>query len=161
DPGVGTLGYEWDVDADNGFRPAGLFDMSSTTDSTAQPFTDFGSQVTTGTVTHHLTLYRAPSGALVFGAGTVQWAWGLDNGTGSATAGGNTNPARQQATVTLSADMGAQPATLMSGLTPATASTDTTPPTSTITSPAAGANLSDGSSVTITGTATDAGGGVV
>ena len=30
-PGVGTLGYEWDVDADNGFRPAGLFDMSSTT----------------------------------------------------------------------------------------------------------------------------------
>ncbi len=25
------------------------------------------------------TLYRAPSGALVFGAGTVQWSWGLDN----------------------------------------------------------------------------------
>ena len=23
DPGVGTLGYEWDVDADNGFRPSG------------------------------------------------------------------------------------------------------------------------------------------
>ena len=23
-PGIGTLGYEWDVDADNGFRPAGL-----------------------------------------------------------------------------------------------------------------------------------------
>ena len=32
----------------------------------------------------------------------------------------------QQATVNLFADMGAQPATLMSGLTPATASTDTT-----------------------------------
>ena len=31
DQGVGTLGYEWDVDADNGFRPAGLMDMSSTT----------------------------------------------------------------------------------------------------------------------------------
>ena len=26
-----TLGYEWDVDADNGFRPAGLFRLSSTT----------------------------------------------------------------------------------------------------------------------------------
>ena len=38
DPGVGTLGYEWDVDADNGFRPAGLIDMSSTTDAAAQPF---------------------------------------------------------------------------------------------------------------------------
>ncbi len=61
----------------------------------------------------------------------------------------------------LLADMGAQPATLISGLTPATASTDTTPPTSTITSPAPGASLSDGSAVTITGTATDAGGGVV
>ncbi len=47
DPGAGTLGYEWDVDADNGFRPAGLFDMSSTTDTTAQPFTDYGSQTTT------------------------------------------------------------------------------------------------------------------
>ena len=82
DQGVGTLGYEWDVDADNGFRPAGLMDLSSTTDTTAQPFTDYGSITTpaaNATVTHHLTLYRAPSGALVFGAGTVQWAWGLDN----------------------------------------------------------------------------------
>ena len=32
-----------------------------------------------GTATHHLTLYRRPSGALVFGAGTVQWSWGLDD----------------------------------------------------------------------------------
>ena len=27
----GTLGYEWDIDWDNGFRPAGLIDLSSTT----------------------------------------------------------------------------------------------------------------------------------
>ena len=157
DAGAGTLGYEWDVDADNGFRPAGLMDMSSTTDPTAQPFTDYGSQTTTLSTTHHLTLYRAPSGALVFGAGTVQWSWGLD----SANPSGNTDTAMQQATVNLFADMGAQPATLSSGLTAATASADTTPPTSTITSPSAGAALSDGSAVTITGTATDAGGGVV
>ena len=26
-----------------------------------------------------LTLYKAASGALVFDAGTVQWAWGLNN----------------------------------------------------------------------------------
>ena len=157
DAGAGTLGYEWDVDADNGFRPPGLMDMSSTTNASAQPFTDFGSQTTTQSTTHHLTLYRAPSGALVFGAGTVQWAWGLD----SANPSGNTDSAMQQATVNLFADMGAQPATLISGLTPATASTDTTAPTSTITSPAQGASLSDGSAVTISGTATDAGGGVV
>jgi hypothetical protein len=30
-PGTGTLGYEWDVEEDNGFRPPGLFDLSSTT----------------------------------------------------------------------------------------------------------------------------------
>ena len=40
--GDGTLGYEWDVDADNGFRPAGEFDLSSTTVSGLQAFTDYG-----------------------------------------------------------------------------------------------------------------------
>src|SRR6478609_6454472 len=79
--GVGTLGYEWDEDADNGSRPAGLFDMSSTTLAAPQVFTDYGTNVAPATVTHHLTLYRAGSGALVFGAGTVQWAWGLDGST--------------------------------------------------------------------------------
>ena len=161
DPGVGTLGYEWDVDADNGFRPPGLMDMSSTTNSSAEVFTDYGSTTKlNSTATHHLTLYRAPSGALVFGAGTVQWAWGLDNGAGT----GNTDQAMQQATVNLLADMGnVQPYSLMSGLglTPATASTDTTPPSSAITSPSQGATLSDGSAVTISGNATDSGGGVV
>src|SRR5947209_8358577 len=73
DGGVGTLGYEWDVDADNGFRPAGLMD----------------------------------------------------------------------------------------GLTPASPTTATSPPTTTITSPTQGATFSDGTAVTISGTATDAGGGVV
>ena len=162
--GTNDLGYEWDVDADNGFRPPGLMDMSSTTSTNAEVFTDYGSTTQPGsTATHHLTLYRAASGALVFGAGTVQWSWGLDQATGSGNAGSLAPPDRdmQQATVNLLADMGAQPATLMSKVTPATASTDTTPPTSTITSPAQDATLSDGSPVTVSGTATDAGGGVV
>ncbi len=29
--------------------------------------------------THKLSLYSHPNGALVFGAGTVQWSWGLDD----------------------------------------------------------------------------------
>ena len=37
-PGTGTLGYEWDIDLDNGFRPAGLFDLSSTTVAGVQVF---------------------------------------------------------------------------------------------------------------------------
>src|SRR5215813_8120505 len=147
DQGVGTLGYEWDTDADNGFRPPGLMDMSSTTSNSAEIFTDYGGTTkANSTATHHLTLYRAASGALVFGAGTVQWSWGLDNGGGT----GNTDTAMQQATVNLFADMGnVQPATLMAGRTTATASTDTTPPTSTITAPAQGATLANGSAVTI------------
>ena len=42
DPGADILGNEWDVDADNGFRPPGLMDMSSTTDTSAEVFTDYG-----------------------------------------------------------------------------------------------------------------------
>jgi hypothetical protein len=142
--GGSGLGYEWDVDADNGFRPPGLMDMSSTTDTNAEVFTDYGSTTQdNSTATHHLTLYRAASGALVFGAGTVQWSWGLDRAQGAGNGGSLTPPdlAMQQATVNLLADMGAQPSTPMSGLAPATASTDTTPPTSTITSPSQGATL--------------------
>jgi hypothetical protein len=162
-PDQWTIGYEWDVDQDNGFRPAGEFDMSSTSATGLQDFTDYGSTTNTnGAQTHHLTLYRAPSGALVFGAGTVQWSWGLD----ITNAWDNSGPdpkdppdaSMQQATVNLLADMGAQPGTLIAGLVAATKSTDTTAPTSTITSPAAGANLQDNSSTTISGTAADTGG---
>src|SRR5690348_1778981 len=135
DQGAGTLGYEWDVNADNGFRPPGLMDMSSTTNASAEIFTDYGSTTRlNSTATHHLTLYRAPSGALVFGAGTVQWSWGLDN-THSIDNATPTDPNMQQATVNILADMGAQPATLQAGLVPATPSPDATPPKSAILSP--------------------------
>ena len=74
---VGTLGYEWDASPDNGFRPAGLMHLSSATYTVPAELKDFGDLYGTGTVTHNLTLYRRGS-ALVFGAGTVQWSWGLD-----------------------------------------------------------------------------------
>src|SRR5205807_8993735 len=57
--------------------------------------------------------------------------------------------------------MVAQPFALISGLVSASPSLDTTAPTSNITSPAPGANLTDASTVTIQGTASDTGGGVV
>jgi len=155
-----TLGYEWDSDVDNGFRPPGEIDMSSTTEAVSQlllaPNEVFGA----GNATNSLTLYRAASGALVFDAGTVQYAWGLDSDHD----GDAQNPPSQdmqQATVNLLADMQAQPATLDPDLTAATASTDTTPPASAITSPSAGATFGNGAAVTISGTATDSGGGVV
>jgi len=162
---TGVLGYEWDEDADNGFRPAGLIRLSTTTEAVPDYLSfnpspppgsySFGS----ATVTHHLTMYRAPSGALVFGAGTIQWSWGLD--AIHDLSGTPTDVNMQQATVNILADMGVQPTTLQSGLVPAVASTDATPPTSAITSPSSGSSFAPGSSVTISGTAVDSGGGVV
>src|SRR4029077_20358047 len=71
------------------------------------------------------------------------------------------DPNMRQANVELLSDMGAQPATPQMGLLSATASTDTTPPRSTITSPAPGTTVTAGSQVTVSGTAQDSGGGVV
>ncbi len=162
-----TLGYEWGEAVENGFQPAGLVRLSTTTVPNQEKIQGFGTTVAPGTATHSLTLYKTNSGAIVFGASSVQWSWGLDavhdNGTNNVV-----DPAMQQATVNLFADMGAQPATLQVGNDPnypllvaATASQDTAAPASSITSPLAGANIENGSSVTISGTATDTGGGQV
>ena len=154
-----TLGYEWDVDVDNGSRPPGLVRLSSTTVQGAPLLQDQGSTYAPGTANHALSLYRHSSGARVFGAGTVQWAWGLD--ANHDRTGGGADQRMQQATVNLLADMQVQPGTLQSGLVAATASTDQAAPSSTLTAPAANSSLVLGTTVTITGTAADTGGGVV
>lgn len=137
----GTLGYEWNYDQYPASMPNGRIILSSTT---------------VNGLTHKLSLYRHSSGALVFGAGTVQWSWGLDNihDRGSAAA----STAMQQATVNLFADMGVQPGSLMAGLVAATASTDVQAPVPVITSPVNGATVTANTAVSISGTATDAGG---
>ena len=142
----GTLGYEWDYEQPEyaSTNPVGRITLSSTTVSG---------------LTHKLSLYRHSSGALVFGAGTVQWSWGLDNNhdRGNAAA----SPVMQQATVNLLAEMGVQPASLQSGLVTASQSTDFTAPTAVISVPLNGASLTQNTAVTISGTASDAGGGNV
>ncbi|AOT04986.1 DUF4082 domain-containing protein [Arthrobacter sp. U41] len=151
-----TVGYESNEDLDNGFRPAGLIRLSTTTGTTPQYLQDFGNTVKPGTTTHNTTLYRAPSRALVFSAGTVQWTWGLDqehDGDGAAP-----DPRMQQAQINLLADMGAQPATRDAALSAATASSDTTGPTVAVSSPAEGTTIPHGTSVTVSGTASDTGG---
>jgi hypothetical protein len=179
-----TLGYEWDEDIDTGgggafqsayglsptgakFRPPGLVELSTTTSGSVGPLQTGGSDPelqapganvgaqATAPVTHHMTLYRAPSGALVFSSGTIQWSWGLDaNHDGTAT---GTDTRMRQATVNLLADMGAQPATLQPGLIAATPSTDATPPTSVVT-PLAPVQVNQ--PVIVSGTAVDVGGAV-
>ncbi|MGI9333530.1 MAG: N,N-dimethylformamidase beta subunit family domain-containing protein [Gammaproteobacteria bacterium] len=172
----GLLGHEWDEDLDNGFRPPGLFRLSETTIHNVPYVQDCGSVFDSGTATHHLTMYRHPSGAIVFGAGTVQWAWGLDahhdTDTGVPPERANSNSTRvgedpngpdrdiQQATLNLFADMGIQPASLQPDLVPADESTDRIAPTSSIEAPANGTSLPRGR-MQVGGTATDAGGGCV
>ena len=178
-----TLGYEWDEDIDTGgggaiassygvtptgakFRPAGLVELSTTTSASVGPLqsgsdpelqapgANVGAEAVTP-VTHHMTLHRAPSGALVFSSGTIQWSWGLDaNHDGPLTA---TDTRMRQATVNLLADMGVQAATLQPGLIAATSSTDATPPTSVV-APVGPAQANQ--PVIISGTAADVGGAV-
>ncbi|GAB3041709.1 hypothetical protein GCM10027052_24420 [Parafrigoribacterium mesophilum] len=155
-----TIGYESDEDLDNGFRPNGLIHLSTTTgqaDATV-PGYESSKDVVPGVTTHHLTLYRAASGALVFSAGSVQWTWGLDSEHDGD--GAPADPNMQQAQVNLLADMGAQPASLTDSLTRSGASTDDTAPTTTINTPTTGTTVTNGSEVTVTGTASDAEGQV-
>jgi Domain of unknown function (DUF4082)/Cadherin-like domain len=170
------LGYEWDESPDNGFRPAGLFHLSSTTLAVTQYMIDYGSTDGAYTATHAMSLYRyQSSGSIVFGCGTVFWAWGLDAdhdlqlsyttdsntvSTGAQTVNASNTPVDlniQQASVNLFADMGIQPLTLRTstGLVAATKSTDTTAPVSIINAPGA---VQEQQIVTITGTASDTGG---
>ncbi len=154
----GSLGYEWDEPVDNGFEPAGIVRFSSTTMAVDNKIKDYGSTYGPGTATHSLTLYKAASGALVFGAGTVQWAWGLDSAHDGPLRA--PDPRMQQATVNLLADMSVQPSSLQATLVPAAASTDTTAPTSVISSPVWGSSVPRNSAVTVQGTAADVGGHV-
>ena len=141
--GVNTLGFEWDYEQElfAGTYPEGRITMSSRTANNR---------------THKLSLYRHNSGALVFGAGTVQWSWGLDgNHFGGSSV---VSPEMQQATVNLFADMDVQPATLQAGLVAATKSTDFTAPVTALTVPPNNSAGSVGTDITIAGTATDVGG---
>ena len=151
---AGTLGYEWDEDLDNGFRPAGVVRLSSTTiDVSTGVVQDYGSTYAPGVATHHLVFHKRPNGALVFGSGTVQWPWGLDANHDRGGAAPSVD--MQQATVNLFADMGVQPVTLQGGLLPASASADVGAPVSDITFPASGATLPALTPMTVLGTATD------
>ena len=123
------LGTEWDSDLDNGFRPAGLIDLSFGSynlDYNAL-ITDFSTNIShSGTATHSMTLYRDDSGALVFSAGNQFFTWALDSHHDVGRWGDTyaPDPNIQQAMVNLFADMGVQPSTLQTTLVPASASTD-------------------------------------
>ncbi|WP_436531154.1 DUF4082 domain-containing protein [Actinoplanes sp. HUAS TT8] len=159
---TGTLGYEWDSDVENAARPAGAIALSSTTVDVqdGKLLLDYGNTYGNGEATHSLVEYRdQTSGALVFGAGTVQWSWGLS--TVHVYDATTEDVRMQQATLNLFADMGVQPLTRQTNLVAAVPSTDTVGPAVTISAPAAGSTIPALKAVTISGTATEAGGGVL
>jgi len=91
------LGYQMDASMSSFPLPtsvAGTYQILS-----QSPFTDSGA-----TVIANSSIYQAPSGAWVFGAGTTSWAWGLvDDGDGFV------DPRIQQTTANLLQRFGASP----------------------------------------------------
>ncbi len=66
---AGLLGYE--VDSLHTTSPSNITTLA------ASPWTALNDPGKQGT--SHMTIYTAPSGAMVFATGSIQWAWGLDD----------------------------------------------------------------------------------
>jgi hypothetical protein len=58
--GLGTLGYEWDIDADKRVPAPGSFRLSQTNSTSAEIFTDYGSTVKSGSASLRRPLQIRP-----------------------------------------------------------------------------------------------------
>jgi hypothetical protein len=179
------VGPEWDHDLDNGFRPAGLLQLSakqltsgSDTKAVLQDFsgiapgTSLGTEgglpktlpaYDAGTATHSLTMYRASRKSFVFSAGTGTWSWGLigrQTKVGSDPNHATNDEAVRQATVNMLADMGALPGSPEPDTADYALITDNSPPISAVgmASNVAGPAGSGYKTWTVKGTASDTGG---
>jgi len=107
--GKHIIGWEWDAIADNGRTPASLVVLAESP-TTGLILADAGHSYHYGLANAHVTRYVTKNDAIVFGAGTNHWTWGL--------AIYEPNPIIQQVTYNLFSDMGVQPATPSITLTP-------------------------------------------
>jgi hypothetical protein len=127
------LGFEWDT-----YGPAGVSTTASNYLAAPHASIHYASDATysvssgllltdagdvydsTGTATHRIVVQpsSASNGGITFGAGTINWAFGVDNAnTYHGVGNDNTSTAIRQATLNILSDMGCQPASLMAGLT--------------------------------------------
>lgn len=108
--GTNLVGWEWDAVVDNGLTPEGLEIVSETPINGELLSMENGRNKYLGIQnTHmHMIRYTAPSGAIVFNAGTNRWTLGLIS-YGSLWF--EANPLVQQITYNILADMGVQPTT--------------------------------------------------
>ena len=110
----GLLGYEWDAQSYDRFRPLGLVPLSRTrVDINGQLLQENGAGYGgSGPMRHSITMYRQQQrGSIVFSTGTCQWAWALcalhDYTWNIAHVPTDVN--LQQATLNIFADMGILP----------------------------------------------------
>jgi hypothetical protein len=104
-----VIGWEWDAVVDNGLTPDGVEVLADTSVYGAL-LTDAGDHNNNVMVAANVQMsrYTAPSGAIVFASGTIQWSWGLGaNGLDAA----DPDPYITQMTYNILADMDAQPTT--------------------------------------------------
>jgi hypothetical protein len=122
------LGFEWDTYGAGGVSTTGnnylaaaharaRFCSDVTYAVSSLVLTDAGDEYGSGNATHRLVVYPGGAGAIVFGTGTVNWALGVDSANTYQQGSDNVSDVLQQATLNILTDMGAPPATLMSGLT--------------------------------------------
>lgn len=124
----GNIGYEWDAVVQNGHEPPVTL-LSQTVPPVSVnllcldpvQLNPYGSNTFgPGQATHSMTIYQAPSGAQVFGAGTVFFAWWLSDNYILPSSGvgqtdnppwskSGTDPSVQQAMINLFASMGVVP----------------------------------------------------
>ena len=111
----GTLGYEWNEDLGQRL-PAGRTDAPLGYDRVRCRRSSPGLWLHLRVWDRHSRVDALPPSerrTRAFGAGTVQWAWGLDSNHDRGSAAPSLP--MQQATVNLLADMGVQPLTLQTG----------------------------------------------
>ncbi|MEU8821805.1 fibronectin type III domain-containing protein [Actinoplanes sp. NPDC048796] len=110
---AGIVGFEADEPADMNpaETPAGLLRLSQVTHQVTDLLSDDDGNTYTGDglYTHAITAYRAATGAVVVAAGTVQFAWGLDDAHDRHPGGTLVTPVLQQALTNLLADLGTLP----------------------------------------------------
>lgn len=122
------LGFEWDTYGPAGCSTTGASFLAAphprarycsnvTYTVSGMVLTDAGDVYGDGDVTHRLVVHPGGAGGLVFGTGTLNWAFGLDEANTYQIGSDNTSTPIRQATVNMLVDMGATPATLMGTLT--------------------------------------------
>jgi hypothetical protein len=114
---AGSIGYEWDyVKTNEATTPTNLVLLQEQDISiTGKAANDDGSNYSgNGTFRYGMSLYLAPSGSMVFGAGTWRWGWGISRyRASSADTNSSIDIVMQQATINLLKDLGMSPAAIL------------------------------------------------